>query len=72
MVGIEFVKDQESKTPGVAETGQLMELTRERGLLMGKAGAFGNVLRIQPPLCYSMEDAKYTVDAIDDALHQVK
>lgn len=72
MIGVEFVKDQESKTPAPEVGGKMMELTRERGLLMGKSGAFGNVIRIQPALCYSMEDAKYTVDAMDDALHQIK
>jgi 4-aminobutyrate aminotransferase-like enzyme len=39
---------------------------------MGKGGAFGNVLRFQTSLCFSMEDAKYTIEALDDALHHVK
>lgn len=54
MIGVEIVKDQESKQPGTQETNQMMELTRQRGLLMGKGGAFGNVLRFQTSLCYSM------------------
>lgn len=54
MIGIELVKNKETKEPGKEEANQLMELTRERQLLFGKGGAFGNVLRIQPPLCLSM------------------
>lgn len=50
----------------------MMELTRERSLLFGKGGAYGNVLRIQPPLCISMEDAKYLVEAFEDALLHLK
>lgn len=38
-----------------------MELTKERKLLFGKGGVFGNVLRIQSPLCLSLADAKYVV-----------
>ncbi len=48
-----------------------MELTRERRLLFGKGGAYGNTLRIQPPMCLTMEDAKYIVEAFEDAvIHQ--
>jgi|JI10StandDraft_1071094.scaffolds.fasta_scaffold1064611_2 alanine-glyoxylate transaminase/(R)-3-amino-2-methylpropionate-pyruvate transaminase len=72
MIGIEVVKDQETKTPAAAENNQLMELMRERGVLMGKSGVNGNVIRVQPALCFSMEDAKYTVAAMDDALHHIK
>ncbi len=50
----------------------MMELTRERKLLFGKGGAYGNVLRIQPPMCLTMEDAKYIVEAFEDALINLK
>ena len=72
MIGIEIVKNKESKEPGKEETAKLFELTRERGLLFGKGGVFGNVMRIQPPYCLSMEDAKYTVAAFEDALIHLK
>lgn len=72
MLGVELVKNQETKEPGTQEANQIMELSRQRGLLMGKGGAFGNVIRFQPSLCYSMEDAKYTVEALDDAFHNLK
>jgi alanine-glyoxylate transaminase/(R)-3-amino-2-methylpropionate-pyruvate transaminase len=49
-----------------------MELTRERGLLFGKGGAYGNVLRIQPPLCLSLQDAKYLVEALEDSVLNIK
>ena len=72
MIGIQIVRDKESKEPGKDQMAQLFEMTRERKLLMGRGGIYGNVLRIQPPLCMSLEDAKYTVQAFDDALHHVK
>ena len=45
----------EACTPGGTEprpeaAAQLMEATRERGLLVGKGGLYGNVIRITPPL----------------------
>jgi alanine-glyoxylate transaminase/(R)-3-amino-2-methylpropionate-pyruvate transaminase len=72
MIGIELVKDKETKEPAKDEANQLMELTRERQLLFGKGGAFGNVLRIQPPLCLSLADAKYLVEALEDAVINIK
>ena len=72
MIGIELVKDKETKQPAKDETNQIMELTRQRGLLFGKGGVYGNVLRIQPPLCLSLQDAKYVVDAFEDAVLNVK
>ena len=72
MIGVEIVKDKETKEPGKDETNQLMELSRERHILFGKGGVHGNVLRIQPPLCLSLEDAKYVVEAFEDAVLHVK
>ena len=72
MIGIEIVKDKESKAPGKEESSQLMELTRERGVLLGKGGIYGNTLRIQPPMCITMQDAKYLVGALEDSLEQMK
>ena len=49
-----------------------MELTRERGVLFGKGGAYGNILRIQPPMCINQQDAKYVVDALEEALLKIQ
>lgn len=68
MIGVELVKDKETKEPAKDEANRLMELTRERGLLFGKGGVYGNVFRIQPPLCLSLQDAKYVVEAFEDAI----
>jgi 4-aminobutyrate aminotransferase-like enzyme len=46
MLGIELVR--EKKEPAVAEILQLFENTKKRGLLIGKGGLYGNVVRITP------------------------
>jgi 4-aminobutyrate aminotransferase-like enzyme len=52
MIGVEFVKNEEAgdRTPNGAAVVQFFEETKKRGLLIGKGGLFGNVLRISPPL----------------------
>lgn len=50
MQALELVTDRDSKTPAPAETARLLEAAREEGLLIGKGGLYGNVIRISPPL----------------------
>ena len=54
MIGIEIVTDRESKNPDKDVCMELMEKCRERWMLLGRGGAHGNVLRLQPSLCMSM------------------
>lgn len=68
MLGVELVRDRESKEPATKETGDILELCKERGLLIGKGGLFGNVLRIKPPMCLTTDDAEFLVDCLDEVI----
>jgi alanine-glyoxylate transaminase/(R)-3-amino-2-methylpropionate-pyruvate transaminase len=72
MLGIELVRDRDSKEPASAETASLMELTKERGLLLGKGGLFGNTLRIKPPMCISKDDAEFMIATLDECLLHIQ
>jgi 4-aminobutyrate aminotransferase-like enzyme len=54
--GIELVEDREAKTPAAAATNALLEASRENGLMIGKGGTWGNVIRISPPMNISKSD----------------
>jgi 4-aminobutyrate aminotransferase len=55
MIGVELVgRDGRSPAPGAAA--RVLELARQRGLLVGKGGLFGNCLRIAPPLSLTAEE----------------
>ncbi len=65
MLGVELVRDRETKEPANTETLAVMEAAREMGVLLGKGGLYGNVLRIKPPMCVSRQDADFAVEVLD-------
>jgi len=72
MVGVELVVDRASKEPASAKTADVFERAKELGLLLGKGGYFGNVLRIKPPMCITAEDIAFLLDVLDVCLREVK
>jgi alanine-glyoxylate transaminase/(R)-3-amino-2-methylpropionate-pyruvate transaminase len=71
MLGIELVRDRESKEPASRELLQVLELARERGLLIGKGGLHGNVIRIKPPMCITRSDADFIADCLAEVFQQL-
>lgn len=67
MLGVELVRDRATKEPAKAETLDVMEAAREQGVLLGKGGLDGNVLRIKPPMCITAADADFALDVLDQA-----
>jgi alanine-glyoxylate transaminase/(R)-3-amino-2-methylpropionate-pyruvate transaminase len=68
MLGIELVRDRGTKEPANTETARVLEEARERGLLLGKGGFYGNVVRIKPPMCITSADAEFLVACLDEVL----
>ena len=68
MQGVELVKDRKTKEPAPQATAAVMEAAKDRGLIVGKGGLYGNVLRISPPLNITAADADQAADVLDQAL----
>jgi 4-aminobutyrate aminotransferase len=65
---LEFVKDRTSKEPAPEATNQFMEECRKRGLIVGKGGLLGNVIRTSPPLNIGKSDVDEAIRIMDEAL----
>lgn len=68
MIGVELVKDRNTKAYAPAEATRMVDEMRKRGVLIGKGGRFGNVLRIQPPLIFSSGDCEEFLRAFEASL----
>ena len=71
VIGLEFVEDRERKTPASELTSKLLLKAGENGLLLGKVGLHGNVVRIAPPLVVTKEEAGMGIDIIDRTLSEL-
>lgn len=73
MIGLEFVENKESRKPLAADkVNTIWETTKNNGVLFGKGGLNGNVLRIKPPMCITKGDADFGVHVLREALISCK
>ncbi|WP_026412088.1 aspartate aminotransferase family protein [Actinomadura oligospora] len=70
MFAIEFA-DPETGAPSPELATAVMEATRERGLLVGKGGLYGNTVRMAPPLTLSDAEAAEGLAILIDSLETV-
>jgi 4-aminobutyrate aminotransferase-like enzyme len=65
---VELVRNTRTKVPAPAETKRLVNLMRERGVLISRIGMHDNILKIRPPMPFSKQHADLLVDTLDEAL----
>lgn len=68
MLGVELVRDRQTREPAKQEALDVLEAAREMGVLVGKGGLDGNVLRIKPPMCIDAADVDFALEVLDHAL----
>lgn len=73
MIAVEFVKDAANRTPlEAAKTNEILEKCRQKGVLYGKGGIFGNMFRVKPPMCVTSENVNFAVDVLRDSLKELE
>ncbi len=71
IVGIELVKDRESKEPASKECAMVTYRCWELGLVLAYVGLYSNVLEITPPLVIDEEGIDKGLEILDQALRDV-
>ena len=69
--GAELVHDRETREPAPDIAGRVINAMRDRGVLMGKTGIHGNVLKIRPPMPFSRANAELLIGTLDEVLGEV-
>jgi 4-aminobutyrate aminotransferase-like enzyme/Ser/Thr protein kinase RdoA (MazF antagonist) len=71
-IGVELVKDRESRDPATEKTALLIERAKADGILLSAEGPYHNVLKIKPPLQFLETDADLLLGAVDRALLELR
>ncbi len=71
MQGVELVKDRKTKEPAPQAVLDVFEKTKAKGVLIGKGGLYGNVLRLGPPLTAQKDHIDELIGALDSAFGEI-
>jgi 4-aminobutyrate aminotransferase-like enzyme len=72
MRGLEIVKDKERREAAPQHVQKMMELCKDRGLLIGRGAMAANVIRIKPPLCIDKNDCDFILKTLGECFSIVE
>ncbi|CAG7732278.1 unnamed protein product [Allacma fusca] len=70
-VGIDLVRDRESRKPATAEAQHVISRLKEEQILLSADGPYSNVLKIKPPLVFNQDNADRLVTLLDEVLTEI-
>ena len=70
-IGVEFVTDRESQSPGTKITKDLIEFARENGVFLSSDGPADNVLKIKPPMIIGTKEVDIFLDVLERGLKSI-
>ncbi len=68
--GMEIVRAKKEPAPDIVA--DIFESTKEKGLLIGKGGLYGNVIRITPPLTIEKNEIDHAIEIMDECFRKVQ
>jgi len=72
MIGIEFVKDKETKEPFAKFVNKVTDKMLEKGYIILKCGHYKNVIRLMPPIIITKDMLDVGVAALGDSVSEVE
>ena len=66
MIGVEIVRDKQTREYGADERDRIVELAFERGVLL--LGCGPSTVRIAPPLIVTKDEADVAIDVLEECI----
>jgi len=64
-IGVELVKDLKTQEPASEKAKVIINKMKEIGILLSTDGPHDNVLKIKPPMVFSIENAQLVIDSLE-------
>lgn len=71
-LGVELVRDRKTLEPADRETRYIADRMRERRILIGTDGPLHNVLKIRPPMPFTLHDAGVLLEQLELTLNEIQ
>lgn len=69
-LGVDLVRDRDTREPATAQAHRLVDRLRERGVLAGVDGPFENVVKLRPPLILAPGDIDLFIAVLGSVLEE--
>jgi 4-aminobutyrate aminotransferase-like enzyme len=70
-LGVELVRDRDTREPAAAEASETVDRMKELGILLSTDGPLHNVIKIKPPLIFDRADADMLLGRMDAVLAEI-
>lgn len=71
MIGVDVVKDPGTREPSPETAARIAEGAKSRGVIVGRGGTHGNILRINPPMCIDENDIRFLADVLKESCRTI-
>ncbi|MGK0315333.1 MAG: 4-aminobutyrate aminotransferase-like enzyme/Ser/Thr protein kinase RdoA (MazF antagonist) [Saprospiraceae bacterium] len=69
--GIELVRDRKTLVPADTEATYIVNRMRELGILLSTDGPLYNVIKMKPPMCFTIDNVEEMIARLDGVLYEI-
>ena len=70
-IGLDIVDNKEDKNPDREKAIEIVEILKNKGVLISNAGQYRNVLKLRPPLVFDLDNANLLLETLNQVFREV-
>jgi len=70
-IGLDIVDNKEDKNPDREKAIEIVEILKNKGVLISNAGQYRNVLKLRPPLVFDLDNANFLLETLNQVFREV-